>query len=256
VRDLHRNHTETGQKAADAAIRHIGKNALPYLLKWIRYELPDSKNKLFVRVNTMMRRIDPSLQFPFYRSENRADASVRAFNALGSEAKAAIPELIRLMNDPKADNGATRAADALGYLGKDALPPLLAILTNQQHRVRFQAVLSIGKMGTNALPAVPTLIHCLADSNQRLAGNALIALDSLKLEPDLVVPALVNALRDSRVEVRYFSAFDLANLGDKARSAVPALLELLNDPDRYVRLSATNALREIAPDAIEKASSE
>jgi hypothetical protein len=41
---------ESGRKEAHAsaaqAVRHIGTNAIPYLLKWIRYETPDWRNKL------------------------------------------------------------------------------------------------------------------------------------------------------------------------------------------------------------------
>src|SRR5580765_5003210 len=40
------------------AIRMIGTNAIPYLLKWMRYETPTRKTKLYVNINPTLRRLN------------------------------------------------------------------------------------------------------------------------------------------------------------------------------------------------------
>src|SRR6266480_1197120 len=41
---------------ADEAIRHIGTNALPYLLKWLSYETPNWKFKLYEIVDKTVKK--------------------------------------------------------------------------------------------------------------------------------------------------------------------------------------------------------
>ena len=104
---------------ADLAVQHIGANAIPFLVKWMGYETPSWQVKCFARVNPILRRVRPSWQLTDIREQSRAVRAIPALAALGP--KAAIPEIARMLNDPKASTTKERAVMALGYLGKDGI---------------------------------------------------------------------------------------------------------------------------------------
>jgi len=84
------------------AIGHFGTNAIPYLLKWIRYERPPWKEKLDEALNSIIQRVRLSLALTDQKelSDLRADSAKEAFSVLGPKAKGVIGELGRLANDP------------------------------------------------------------------------------------------------------------------------------------------------------------
>ena len=87
-------------KQRDQAILGIGTNALPYLLKWIRYETPPWKTKLFGTLNPALKSVKPSWQLTDENEHSRADGSVLALITLSPETDATIAALSKLLNDP------------------------------------------------------------------------------------------------------------------------------------------------------------
>jgi len=237
---------------AEAAIRQIGTNAIPFLVRYGSYSPPF----LQWRLSPAMSALGSSLGFnwgrPFNRAEARGIGAIDALGVLGPEAVSTIPELTRWMNSPKEGNRATHATFALGHIGGQALLPLITALTNPKFPFRGCAALSLSLLGTNARPAVPILIEYLCVTNE-LAECAAMSLGKLQQEPQLVVPALMESLNDPRLEVRRASAQALEQFGVQARSAQPALLSLLDDTLSQVREGATNALQSIAPEAFTNA---
>jgi hypothetical protein len=139
------NASPAGKSRAEQAVRHIGTNALPYLLTWIRYEAPLRTTALHEAIvvarQTLNAAWNPS------DKQYRAEGALVAFSALGQEAKGAIPELVRIFNDPKTKpQTAVRAVLALGNLGKDALPPLLKVLNDPDWRKRLAAAEALEKV--------------------------------------------------------------------------------------------------------------
>src|SRR5205085_1575714 len=118
----------------DDAMRHIGTNALPFLVEWIQYRgTPCS-----ARARSLIAKLPPWIQKTsfarsvlFDKAWFRAMATVRCFYVLGPEAAPVAPRLIRLMNDPLKPAIAARAVDALSGIGQGALMPLLACVTNR-----------------------------------------------------------------------------------------------------------------------------
>jgi hypothetical protein len=100
----------------EGAVREIGTNALPFLVKWIAEtgDVPgQSKMQDFVmRSNekTGLRLYDMRL-----RKWQRGSDSAWAFNCLGDAARAASPELIRLSQSTNF-YVALRATEALGHI--------------------------------------------------------------------------------------------------------------------------------------------
>jgi HEAT repeat protein len=223
------------------AIRQIGTNAIPWLLKWVRYEPPTWRKEL----ETLAAKRGFKLEDP---KAERVDAALFGFLILGRQASPAIPELTAMMNDPAFPNIAWYAAMALGDIGPEALPSLLAVLTNRQVMVRRQALVSIAAMkdlGTNSGSVVAGILPCLKDTDLSFAAAAAQALSRLQLEPEIVVPALRDSLRGPQPYVRRAAVKALESFKERAVSARPELEAALSDSDATVREWATNALKAV-----------
>jgi HEAT repeat protein len=237
---------------ADDAIRHIGTNALPFLVRWIQTDpkLPAWREKLF--------------NFVYYRTFNarakyvilqRIDAprlrlrrAMWAIKTLGPEARTAVDDLVRVATNGQVT--ASAAVMALGYIGPDALPVLLAFAEDRAFKYRVDAIVAIGHMpylGTNAHSTVLCLTNCLKDQDMKVAAEAAVVLAGLGIESEISVPALAECLRSRDETLRSWGAIGLEKFSETARSAVPGLRACLEDKHDYVRVCATNALRKIAP---------
>jgi hypothetical protein len=224
---------EVGEAAS--AVRHMGTNALPFLVSWISYSAPAWKLQAFnLCSRAHWQRGMDYVWKPVVRADHRAEMALSGFPILREEASPAIPDLVRVMHCWRTDPS-RRAIQALHCLGTAGLPPLLAVVTNGAVNVRFrqQALISISRMnylGTNASPAVPILIHCLDDP--RLAENAAVALGRLTLDSEHAVPALVTCIDHYKpASKETFAAIDsLAMFRGEARAAVPVLVSITNNP--------------------------
>jgi hypothetical protein len=85
-------------EASSSAVRHIGTNALPVLVRWIQYEQPGWRRS----VNRVASKLPPALlctrAFRWLladRARDRADSAVAGFAFLGTNASLALPELQR-----------------------------------------------------------------------------------------------------------------------------------------------------------------
>jgi hypothetical protein len=108
------------EEAADA-IRHIGTNALPCLVRWVGYERPAGK-KWFSQASAKLssffrwKRRWPR-HFPPENPETRARRAAQAFYVLGPDAMPAAKELIRIetnTNNPAASHNAWIAMALIG----------------------------------------------------------------------------------------------------------------------------------------------
>jgi hypothetical protein len=250
---------QEAQEAADAVCQ-IGTNAIPFLLKWT--ERGGLRRPAWKRTITRaFYKLPEALQgnsFLHSLVETKTDVqdgvAFCGFVILAANAKPAIPELARMANDGKPHS--KQAMRSLTSIGLDAVPSLVAMAVDPKSPGRTHAAFcaaSVPGIGTNAIPILPLLIQILQDKNSKdTAVRAAIALGQLTIEPDMIVAALTNSLRDSSLLVRYVSAVSLGQLGEKARIAIPALVNALSDSDLSTRRAATNALLQIAPEALPK----
>jgi HEAT repeat protein len=242
---------KTQRTLAAEGIRHIGTNAIPYFLSWIKYDEPASVTKLRDWTKERTGKFIVPVNWVF-----RANLATHAFRSLGQDADYAIGDLARLMNRRDSREVPVRAVYALAYMGRPgALPPLMAVITNLQSPVRQNAVDAMQYMGSNAEPAVPLLVECLKDKDEMVAKDAAWSLGELQLEPDIVVPALISNANTNRPLLYSFVLGALEEYGTNARPAVPLFLEALHSDDESVRSTATNALKEIAPGLLTNAPS-
>lgn len=211
-----------GWKKADEAIRHIGTNAIPTLLEMIRAR---DRPAWVVKFMDTVR----GFGFPVRKYRHamaRHEEAEYAFEMLGTNAIAAVPELIRIYEQNISPSSQRCAALSLGHIGREAqaaLPALFGNFTHTNSDVRFHAVSAVMNIGG---------------------------------EPGVVVPALTRALKDPSVNVRWNALSGLSRFGGHARPAVPEILKMLDDPGMVgtasITQQVTTALWRIAPEKIGK----
>jgi hypothetical protein len=160
------------------AIRAIGTNAFPSLLKWIRQD-PPSWHRAAHRKLPLPLTYSPGVKLlidgPGYE---RANGVMIAFAVLGTNAAPAIPDLVALMKDT---NHVDRAMGALSGVGAPALPHMLAALTDTNQTGRSDIPFYIREMaknvGTN--PCLPALKSALQDPDPAVRAMAAWALHTL-----------------------------------------------------------------------------
>ena len=211
-----------GWKEADEAIRHIGTNGIPTLLRMLRAkDRPPWVRKL---IETAWRFGLKRLQYR-YAMELHEEAEY-AFEMLGGTAVSAVPELIRIYERNLSPSSQSCTALALGHIGR----------------------------GAGA--ALPVLIRDFAHTNADVRFHAVSAVMNIGGPPEVVIPALTRALEDSQVNVRWNALVGLSRFFGRARPVVPQILKMLNDPGMVGTDSITQqvqiALWRIAPEKVGK----
>jgi hypothetical protein len=226
----------------NAPIRAIGTNAIPTILKWISYEPSPLRNEIAMLVG----RLSPDLSRRLcIQTQQRADRAVTVFSILGSQTRAAIPELARLALTASDRDRACRCIDSLRHIGPEALPAVLTLATNGPPDASRYAIVTLSGFGTNAAAAVPFLIQCLDDKNTKIADAAEDTL--CRFDRSAVFASLINALHSPSAQVRTHAVTCIQWIGTPASEAVPMLEPLLSDPDYNVRRATTNALSRRLP---------
>jgi hypothetical protein len=206
---------------ADDAVRHMGTNCVPILLRMIRQK--DSQAKLwlvaFAQKHGLKKRI------PFVPAAVRNVQASRAFIALGDTAKDAVPALVKMCDDDITAESRSAVEDALAWIGPAARP------------------------------AIPLLMRAATNANPRIRADALWALGEIHAQPEVCVPQLIQALKDTDDWARLSAAHALGMFGPEAEPAVPSLTELTNAATAFrggnlgnrvqVRLEAIRALKKI-----------
>jgi hypothetical protein len=230
---------------ASEAIRALGTNAIPLLVKWIAYDPSDYRvnfSKLLAGL-----RFDPR-QRSLRRLEGRTANSVTAFRCLGSVGVPAIPQLYFIMINGPSISATTRARDSLAFIGEPAVPFLLTALTNNQYQLRSQipgTFAFMGMQGIDVRPAIPILISLLKDADQLTSescAGALAQLGRYGMERDTIVAALIEATHDAKPKVRRQAVIALSKLGDPSKTVIEALIHSMDDPEMEVAMYATQVL--------------
>jgi hypothetical protein len=236
-------------ETAGEAIRNAGTNALPFLLKWIRYEQPPWKVKV---LNATPRRLAaPVWRLATSHREILASQSANAFCDLGTNATSAVPELTALARNTNAPQTSVYALYALAWIGPDGLASLVPLIQDRRYPLRAFAVAAISTTPTNAPGTTiigPALIECLADTTDpRIPVTALMWLDRSRFEPAVSIPAIAASLINplSSEDLRCGALYALATYGAQAASVLPTITNAQADPSTRVRTAATNAIRDI-----------
>jgi hypothetical protein len=123
---------------ADDAVRHLGTNCIPILLRMIRQKDSPAKSWLvaFAQKHGLTKKIH------FVPAAVRNVEASRAFIALGDLVKDAVPALVKMYDDNITAESRSAIEDALAWIGpaaKPSIPLLMRATTNANPRVRANA---------------------------------------------------------------------------------------------------------------------
>ena len=258
--DLYNEHRSL-DRDAENAIRSMGTNALPCMLRWLPQNQSNAagwKSKLAVGLSRLPRPIDGLLltllgveRWPQQVPLTYSSKALICFEIMREKASPAIPNLFRLTGDEGDSETQRRAIMALRFTGHDALPGLYAMLTNRACVNRFavaEALGEIGDLGDYTHRVVLVMLDYLHDEDIALARASADALGRLKVEPEIVIPALVNGLKNPNL--MYVCIRSLGRFGPAARSSVDALQHALAEPNQTFRNEIVESLRDIAPEVV------
>ncbi|MCM2266294.1 MAG: HEAT repeat domain-containing protein [Elusimicrobiales bacterium] len=106
--------------------------------------------------------------------------AAKAIGEIGPAASAAIPALVKMLNDRGLDgNVAMGATDAMGRMGKAAVPLLIGAAGGSSMGLRQSATRALGRIGPAAGAAVPTLAANLKAGDELLKSHAAEALQRI-----------------------------------------------------------------------------
>ncbi len=196
----------SGDGEAAEAVRHIGTNALPWLLRWIAYETPAWKGKI-APFFWSHQKFFPARTF--LRGELLAVCANEGFRILGPVATPAVPELAKLLRPRNPRNIRSEALTALIYIGAEGSRPSMSLLG--EGAIHSGAIEGAFVSITAAVPAFLLYAHSISGSGAEPPASLIS-----------------NYIRTSfPEEQRYLAA---------------SLIPCLSHTNLRVRLEATNAL--------------
>jgi hypothetical protein len=240
---------------ASEAVRQIGTNAIPALLRKMTLPEGSLRRSIEIRLNS------PSLSFLgrfLVPAGFNPGQSIRGFRALGPVAQPVVPELIRRLGDLRSQEWAFFSLCAIGPGSVDEIKNAWGDMADATSRLNVVAKIEFLRTlsPTNTLDFTPVLLKCLTqDPDGRNRAQAANALGLAARHPDQVVPALIEALqaRDQTGLVRLLGSEALGKFGTNARPAIPVLQGLLQDKNPAVRGNAATALQRIQPSSSSRA---
>ena len=223
---------------ADFALRQMGSNAVPYLLKLLH-----STNSY--SYHTFLRKPDVTFSLRGSGGWNRLSAwwmntryrvqrvtvpaswdhwkAFLAFQAMGPEGKSAIPDLVNLANDPSTNSSPSGTGEArpISFWKDQKWIPIFAAQSST-YLPHGSPVFSVRFFwGWGGLSQGPFL----SDGEIAAWSLAAIGADS--------VPPLMEMLTNTNPQIRCRAATALGMMGKSAEPAVAALVKVLDDRDPY-----------------------
>jgi hypothetical protein len=227
----------TSRALANKAVREIGTNALPVLVKMLSGE----KTWKQKAISTLDKQ--PLIKIPKSGLDSTLPRALSAFQALGETAKPAVPLLSELL---KREDTAYQGAFALAAIGPDGVSCLVEALTNESTQVRVCAAWALGSISFTSPPVVIALVKSLDDPHFNVRLIAARSLGQIHQQPDIGVAALARTIRDTNALVRKEAVTALGLFGENAKLAVPLLEMLARDPnDPVIQETAKDSLARI-----------
>ncbi len=163
---------------AEEAVRQIGTNAVPFLVRMTRCNDSPFRKKM-VALCSKQSFIKFNFRPPADTLQWRGALGIYV---LGPTGKLAIPELINLLtNQHTWIRG--RAAMALGKIGPDAkvaVPHLIKTLDDKDADVRACTCAGLSDLGPAAAEALPAIVNCLKETNHTVFSIALTAASNMR----------------------------------------------------------------------------
>ncbi len=221
---------------AAAAIRTMGTNCLPWLLKKFSAKPSD----LTLKLDRWVSEIPVLSKFHTHTHERHTVAKI-CFRILGPMAKETVPFMRGILNDPM-ETGSLRTDAGLILAdigGKDSIDALAKTKTDQSTRIRSYCVTALYLIGKDASDALKQYLHDKDESIRSLAARGLAKTG----EPiEVWLPCLAELASSTEVQLRQNSVFAIRKYGDGSKEAALALRNCLTDADGHVRFLSASGL--------------
>lgn len=194
-----------------------------------------------------------------------ASSAITILGTLGSDAKNAVPDLVKIIESKKeysrVKGGASpvevrdTATIALTRIGKNAVPNLKRVLSSPDKSTRHRALFALGAIGSDAREASVQIISLMGGNNKDTKLLAAITLAEIGMKADAVLPVLIKALHTEDLDVRGKIVAAIGKVGDAAEKVIPELIKIIgqdgvSSKDREVRDKAIQALKDIGKPAV------
>jgi HEAT repeats len=179
---------------ARRAVRQIGSNAIPNLLTMLRET--ESVAVANWRALVSKQRVVRLHSKPAW--VRNADG-LRGFQILGADAKEAVPALIAIYEQKLSDSSQSSAVEALGAIGPEAsaaVPALLRGAVGSNSLVRARTIDALGQIHADPETVVPTLVQSLGDADRGVRLIAMRALGNFGSNAQQAIPVLTVLLQD------------------------------------------------------------
>jgi len=221
---------------SDKAVRSLGPAAVPLFLKWL--------GKSDFRLVVVAERVQRGFGLPtiVQSNERNRERAVQGFQSLGSAAKSAYPEIVKIALGSPDFGQRLDAGEALRMTDADAMKLVTEVLKSPDRQIRLRAIDLLGRLRI-ALDEVgiPALEAVVNDPDPRVRTEATTMLAAIKQNMERCATWL-NAPEPS---TRASGMYQLAKYGSRARVYLPILETAARDENSQVRQAAVSAIQQI-----------
>jgi HEAT repeat protein len=162
---------------------------------------------------------------------------------LGPKAKAAVPELIKMLGDKRKRFSAASVLEAIGPQAREAIPALQDCLGDRSRVTFARALLAINPKSEKAIQQLVRVAESAYVTGQWTEQpDAHYLLVKYGHEANRHLQSLIDALENHNSRIRLSAAAYLGNLGAKANEAAESLGKALKDDDPEVRAMVARAI--------------
>ena len=182
-------------------------------------------------------------------------AAASALGDIGAAAKAAVPALIKGLNDPEMKLACVIGLNGAAQDSPEVIPIYQKLLLDPDSNIRSWTVLALGAMKVEQETAIKLLVDTLQDENENVRSSAAASLGQIGPAAASAVPQLERLLEmeeqhpdNPRSEIACWKILEaLEKMGPAARAAVPMLTNHINSANPMLSAYSARALWAIEP---------
>jgi hypothetical protein len=139
------SHSETESREAAEALCEMFPTVLPTLVRWIGYEKSPGISRVEDFITPIANKLGVGKRYNLLirRREHRIMAAFDVFQAIGTNATPAIPQLSNMVMDAEHPIAAFNALKAIAFIGKTGTPTIISLLHNPNNPYRRETLFAL-----------------------------------------------------------------------------------------------------------------